>query len=424
MQFVTAIRPPVLRRLERIGRADLVIGVPCFNNQETIGHVIRTLAAGAKKDFPDAKTVLVIADGGSTDDTREVAAEEEIDPFIEKIVAPYRGIGGKGSAFRMIFEIVGHLQAPTCVVCDSDLRSITPEWLQALARPVLEHDFDFVAPLYSRYKYDATITNNFAYNLTQALFGKQIRQPIGGDFGFSLRFARHCQQQDVWVSDVARFGVDIWMTLTAIMENFKICQSYLGAKIHDAKDPASSLGPMFRQVLLTLFTLMELYYPVWSKITRSEAVPLFGSEDEQEPEAFEVDVDRMIENFKQGYQHFEPLWRTVVNPETFQVLTRNYQADREDFYLTTEEWAKIVYDFAATFHQWKRDRARLIDLMTPLYYARAASFVIRTREMTHREAEEVVREQAFTFERMKPYLLERWAEADRMVEREVGAAEG
>jgi hypothetical protein len=47
------------------------------------------------------------------------------------------------------------------------------------------------------------------------------------------------------------------MTTNAITSNFKICQSNLGVKIHDAKDRAESLGPMFRQVVHTLFVLME-----------------------------------------------------------------------------------------------------------------------------------------------------------------------
>ena len=39
------------------------------------------------------------------------------------------------------------------------------------------------------------------------------------------------------------------MTHSAINEGFAVCQARLGAKIHDAKDPASDLGPMFRQVV-------------------------------------------------------------------------------------------------------------------------------------------------------------------------------
>jgi hypothetical protein len=90
---------------------------------------------------------------------------------------------------------------------DTDLRSITPEWIELLIKPVLEEDYDYVSPYYMRHKYDGTITNTIVYPLTRALYGKRIRQPIGGDFGFSGRLASFYLDKDVWESDVARFGI-------------------------------------------------------------------------------------------------------------------------------------------------------------------------------------------------------------------------
>ena len=49
------------------------------------------------------------------------------------------------------------------------------------------------------------------------------------------------------------------MTTTAIAEGFRVCQSFLGAKIHDAKDPGTDLSDMLVQVVGTLFRLMETY---------------------------------------------------------------------------------------------------------------------------------------------------------------------
>ena len=86
-------------------------------------------------------------------------------PWQERVVFIYRGIGGKGTAFRAIFEAADKLNARACAVVDADLRSITPDWLPCLLSPVLEKDYDFVAPTYSRHKWDGTITNNVAYNL-------------------------------------------------------------------------------------------------------------------------------------------------------------------------------------------------------------------------------------------------------------------
>jgi len=106
-----------------------------------------------------------------------------------------------------------------------------------------------VAPLYARHKYDGTITNTLTYPVTRALYGRRIRQPIGGDFGVGADLIRDYLAQESWTPDVSRFGIDIWMTTTALTGGFAVCQSRLGAKIHDPKDPGSDLGPMFRQVL-------------------------------------------------------------------------------------------------------------------------------------------------------------------------------
>ena len=46
MKAESVLRPEVLTRLEQIGRADLVVGVPSYNNARTIGHVVRAITAG------------------------------------------------------------------------------------------------------------------------------------------------------------------------------------------------------------------------------------------------------------------------------------------------------------------------------------------------------------------------------------------
>lgn len=411
MKFHTALRSWANRRLEKIDHADMIVGIPCFNNDSSVSHVMDMVSEGIAQYYQDLRTVILISDGGSTDDSREIAKEKTVHPFIEKIVTIYRGIPGKGSALRMIFEAASFLNAKVCLLFDSDLRSITPEWIKALADPVLTHGHDFVAPVYSRYKYDATITNNIAYNLTRALYGKRVRQPIGGDFGLSNKmvdFYFNCEH-DIWMTDIARFGIDIWMTTTAIVEGQSICQAYLGTKVHDVKDPLENLGPMFRQVVYPIFELMENNADKWKSIRGSDLIPTYGISSQEEPKAFAVDLPGMIENFKEGFKNLSALWEKIINPQSFSVLqslTRKRKS--EHFLMPIEDWAKIVYDFASTFHKWKRDRGKLVEIMRPLYYARVASFINRTGDMTTQEAEKVIDEQAQIFEESKPYLLKIW----------------
>jgi len=417
MKFHTALRPWAIRRLEKIDKVDLVVGIPCFNNDSTIEHVIDSASEGIAKYYKDLKSVIIISDGGSTDDTRELAKEKTVSPFIEKIVTIYRGIPGKGSALRMIFEAVNCLNAKACILCDADLRSITPEWIKALGDPVLVHSHDFVAPIYSRYKYDATITNNIAYNLTRALFGKRIRQPIGGDFGLSGKMINYYfyHEKDIWMTDIAKFGIDIWMTFSAIMQDVSIAQAFLGTKVHDVKDPVESLGPMFRQVVHTIFQLMEIYEDKWKNIKRSVPVPTYGKSTNGEVEEFSVDIHGMIRNFKEGFNNFSALWERIINPQSFTVLKNLAKKNNPNqFQIPKEDWAKIVYDFAVTFHRWKRDRGKLVDIMRPLYYACVASFINETSEMNTAEAEKIIDHQAQVFEDLKPYLLEKWGSLNRV----------
>ena len=49
------------------------------------------------------------------------------------------------------------------------------------------------------------------------------------------------------------------MTTSALTGGFAVCQTRLGAKVHDPKDPGADLGPMFRQVVGTILRLADRY---------------------------------------------------------------------------------------------------------------------------------------------------------------------
>lgn len=408
MKYGSALRPYTLKRVEEIEKADIVVGIPCYNNEQTIAHVIRMVSHGLHDYYRDLKPVIIISDGGSTDDTRDVAKDFQLKPWQEKIVSIYRGAGGKGTALRMIFEAARVLGARACMVVDSDLRSITNSWVKNLLTPVLGQKYDFVAPIYNRYKYDGTITNNIVYNLCQAVYGKKVRQPIGGDFALSGHLVRYYLKQDVWDTDVARFGIDIWMTVQAITHDFSICQAHLGRKIHDAKDPSEHLGPMFRQVVSTLFSLMEETEGFWKKITGAEPVPVFGEMAGDEAEPVEVNFDKLVSSFKLGLEHFGTLWKEIFCDDSFDALRAAAAMDNAEFRLPTETWVRVLYELAGTYHNWPANRRRLVDLMTPLYYGRVASFINETRDMDSSKAEEKVECQAELFVAAKDYLVTAW----------------
>ena len=418
MDAVT-LRAEIHGQIEKIGTADIVVGIPSYNNAHTIAHVVRAVQAGLAKYFPEHKAVIVNSDGGSGDGTMEVVYNTSISDFdaillhhrispISKIAFPYSGIPGKGSAFRSIFEIAQKLEATACVVVDSDLRSITPEWIELLVKPVLVGGFDYISPLYHRHKFDGTITNSIVYPLTRALYGKRVRQPIGGDFGFSGKLAQYYLTKDVWDTDVARFGIDIWMTTTAIANGFKVAQSFLGAKIHDAKDPGADLSDMLYQVVSATFELMDTYAEVWKPVRGSEPVTTFGFEYSVGLEHVNVNTARMLKVFREGIVNLRDVWINILGAGDLQEVERLGGLDDREFRFPTELWARIIYDYALACHLKKMPREHLIKSLTPLYVGKTASFVMEVDPLSPHEAEAEIEKLCMDFENSKDYLLTRW----------------
>jgi glucosylglycerate synthase len=413
------LNPGVRSALSQIKSADIVVGIPSFNNAGTIGHVVRAVKAGLAKYFPEQRCVIVNSDGGSTDGTPEAVLQAHIHDYetilvqhplfpIHKISTPYDGIPGKGSAFRTILRIAEELGVDACAVLDADLRSVTPEWVELLIRPVLDGHFDYVTPFYLRHKFDGTITNSIVHPLNRALYGKRIRQPIGGDFGFSGTLASFFLTQDVWDSDVARFGIDIWMTTVAICEGFRVCQTFLGAKIHDPKDPGSDLEAMLAQVVGSIFDLMETYHFRWESIDGSESVPLFGFQFETGVDSISVNVERMVNHFARGLVDLNQVWERLISSKNMRGLRSIGSAGQRPFHFPDELWVGVIYDLAIAHHKRVMNRDHILQSLAPLYMGRVASFVAENLSATPMTVEEQIEKLCLCFEQNKPYLIERW----------------
>jgi len=408
MAYHTSLPEEARKRIGEIGQADILVGIPSFNSEKTIAHVMSMVAEGLVKYFPQLKPALIVSDGHSSDGTRSVALNISLRQGVERVITTYEGTLGKGSALRAVFEAACALGVQACVVVDSDLRSITPEWVGLLASPIIRKDFDYVTPHYLRHKYDGTITKNIAYPMTRMLYGLDVRQPIGGDFGFSGRLANTFLAQNVGGSDVARFGIDIWMTTTAINAGARICQAPIGVKIHQAKDPAETLGPMFRQVVGTLFALMGMHEERWRQSKGIKATPLCGPHTGGEPDPVEVSLSSMIDELCTGWENYDRLWSQILMEKNIASVHEITARGQEDYDFPAELWARIVIDFAIAYNKSPLSSERVMEAMIPLYLGRTAAFVKETMELTTEETETVVERQARLFEALKPYLIQRW----------------
>lgn len=416
----SALSEDAQKDLKKIRGADILIGIPSYNSVHSIGRVVKACLVGLAKYFPDKRGLIFVSEGGAAAGVaatlRDLSLNEALEQSMiappkvrsEILVTDYRGIPGKGTAIKAIFEASGRVGARACAVLDSDLQSISPEWVELLIAPVLVKGFGFVTPYYSRHKYDGTITNLIAYPMTRALYGRRVRQPIGGDFGFSPQLAESLLKKQLWASNVARFGIDIWMTTVAIKEGFRICQSFLGAKIHDDKDPGKDLAPMFLQVVGTLFALTRRYESEWTHVLGSRPTAIFGFETEVSPKPVQVDVENLQRSFREAVPSSRAAWQDILEPENYYKVMEVYEKPDRYFELPFEVWVKSIYDFSVAYSAYEENPETIVTALLPIYYAAVASFVVKTKEMDNRRVEELINRQCETFEDLKPYLIQRW----------------
>jgi len=394
---------------ENIKKAAFVVAIPSYNEADTIAFPVQQADKGIQSFFGNMRSVIINCDNNSNDGTKEIFLG--IRTGTPKIyISTEPGIKGKGNNFRNLFKKVADLDAKGVVVVDADLKSITPKWIKHLGEPLFQ-DFGFVAPLYVRHKYDGTITNSIAYPLIRSLYGRRVRQPIGGDFGFCGELVQTYLQSDTWSDAVANFGIDIWMTTLAMNENIPICQAFMGRpKIHRAKDPGSDLGPMFREVVGTIFSMMTKFYPLWSKAKWSKPTAIFGfglGETEMPPPV-EVNEEVLSQKFREGFNSYGHIWERVLQRETVNKLQEIREMDPEQFDFPTPLWLNVLVDFAVAYKDklWRLDE--LLDSLIPLYLGKTLSYVKKTERMSIRESEEFIEEECTQFEASKGLLIRRW----------------
>jgi len=394
----------------KITSAEMVVSIPSYNEADNIAYPTAMASEGLVKYFGDKKSVIINCDNNSPDGTREAFLDTPTD--VPKIyISTPPGVKGKGNNFKNLFKKVVGLKAQSIIVVDADLKSITPQWIKRLGEPLVS-DFGYVTPLYVRHKYDGTITNSIAYPLIRALYGRRVRQPIGGDFGFSGHLAEAYLLANTWTEAVSQFGIDVWMTSLATTNSFPVCQSFMGRpKIHKPKDPGSDLGPMFSQVVGTIFELMIKTAPFWKAVKWSKPTSIFGfglGEIEMPP-AVDVDTHQLFNKFTSGFDQNPDLYREIFTEETYNKLEEIRGLSEEQFDFPTGVWVRILFEIAIAYKQnVGNNTGELLEALIPLYFGKTLAFVKKTERMAIQEAEEFIENEAMVFERAKPYLIENW----------------
>jgi hypothetical protein len=416
----TLLTDEFLRQLINVGEVDILVGLRTHNNAKTIEPLIRAIQAGILKCFPRERAVIINADGGSHDRTPELIVGASIDDVwsvskvyalrtLHSISTRYASSPDPGTALRTILAAADLLRAKACVVISPDSTTIEPDWLQRLVRPVYNDNYDLVSPVYRRQEFEGVLMRNLLYPMTRAIYGYRIREPYASEFAISGRLATDFLTKETWNDERTRIGAEICLTIAAITGNYRVCQSFLGPKTQPDRS-ASDLVAAMRRTVGALFSCLDSNFPFWSTISGSQPVSTLGAQSEIMREPVRVNRKRLREMFATGVAQLEPVFRAILSASTLSELQRIATLEVSEFNYPADLWAKTVFEFAGSYHRAVISRDHIVQALVPLYRGRTLTFLRENRDGSGEDIERNLESLCGDFERLKPYLLEVWAD--------------
>lgn len=409
-----------VRQLIGVGDVDLIVGVPSYNDAGTIPRVVQAVEEGVLRSYRRERVALVNVDGGSRDGTPEALLEASLlakrDSRVVELLRTLRWItansgndGGPGGTLRAILAAADLLHAKACAVISASSENATAAWTETLLSPVYSERCDFVAPLYSRHKYDGLLTRNLLYPLTRAVFHKGMRELRANEFAFSGTLAGHCLGQEGWYNEAVEGGAEMWMAIQAMANSYRCCQVYLGPK------PRASGGAgvvnLIRSTLSGLFRCLEATETVWladAAAEEEQGLHTTGPEHQLSNEPVRIDRKTFLEMFKSGMKELAEILGVILDADTHAELVRLAASNESEFRLGNALWARIVYECAAAYHHSVMNREHLVQAMIPIYRGRVYSFLAQHRSSSAEAMEADIEDLCREFANQRAFFVERW----------------
>ena len=412
---VTPAPPPLDRQLAALGPREIAVGLPTYNNAATVATVVAAVQAGVRAHFPDASALVVNADAGSLDRTPDVLAASGVPlvlarheaPSGERAAVPFHGVPGRDAALRLMLDVARRVGARVLVVLEADVTSIDEAWIERLVRPAWDEKADLVVPAYARHRYEGTITNLLLAPLVRALFGRRLRQPLGGAYALSGRLLEHALDQP-GRPRAGRDLLDLWLVGTAIADGFALREAWLGPRRVESRTRTTDLPALVAQSLGAVFTVMERYESLWLGVRGSEPVPAPGEAAPLATAPTPVDVERLVGAFRRGVRDLVQIWELILTPETLGDVLSLDVREAAAYRFPDPLWARVVYEFALGHHFGVVHRDHLLRSLVPLYLGRTAAFVNATQAASVPAMEAALEQVGAALEGQKPYLVERW----------------
>jgi glucosylglycerate synthase len=405
--FDSALLDDARAEISRIRTADIVIGIPSYRNARTIGGVVRSAVQAVLEHHPGKRVVLLNVDSNSSDGTASTFMRLRLPPEIQRFSTTYQGLTGHGSAVRAVLEVASAVQAQACMVLEAGMTELRPQDVQAMLLPVIENRAHLALPMHEWDDSDSVFEDLLIYPMVRLMYRRRARRTLTGDWALSGKLAMAYAEQDVWETDAARYGLDIWLLVMALASKVPIVQVPSCRKTMGLVFGTAAYEQRFSHTVSTLLRHLGTHQRLWRLSTPCEDLAMDGQapavlRSEERPR------ELYWRAFQQSMRHWKRTIRRILHPQNHEPLAHMQRAAPETLVFPDDLWARIVLDFGVCFNKAELDPDKVAASLATPFYARCLSFWNELDQLGMGAYESLVERQAQAFEAERSYLEERW----------------
>jgi predicted GH43/DUF377 family glycosyl hydrolase len=407
-------------------QADLIIGVPFYNEKDTLPLILRTIEE-ALFGIENYHKPLVLC-VGDPEGAEALAAIKSMDfhfPHYEFLMSP--GGNGRGASIRAMLEIANDLSSDLLILAadliqDQD-RGLKADWINRIIEP-LGLKYDFVLATYHEHYFDNSINSFFVEPLLENFYGFRIEGSLSGMYALSQNLVEDlCMELKFWPEITRSYGIDPWIITRVMSWKKDLCEVYLGAKL----EPFSleKVNYVFKQIAWALFECIKRDEDHWlKKPVIFRAPDIHGMKNEEEPMEVRFSAEGLVWFFKRNFHQYAPVYEASVDEHVYKDLQNSVLAPSREFSFKSENWAKLVLSllFEYSFNR-ELQGDDILNTLTTAFNGRIAGYVmqiqllgeklegLRDFDLSHlliMEAEMVKAQQHRSFLQLRDVFLDKW----------------
>jgi predicted GH43/DUF377 family glycosyl hydrolase len=375
----------IAEALDKAGKLtgiNLVVGVPFYNEKETLPQVLQVIEKGLANVRAQSNALIVcVGDPKGAEALEAIAGIDLQVPHLEILMLP--GSNGRGASIRAILEIADLLDADV-LLFTADLvpeanYGLQPDWVRRILEPI-RTEYDFVITTIRKNYFEDCLNTLLVAPLLEVFYGYRIHSTLSGVYAIANDIVEDIVNEIKFWEDVTTdYGIDPWLITRVIRWHKKICEVELGIKMENIY--LEKLNYVFKVLAKTMFECIKRDEDFWLTGNFIRRTPdIYWNKYRDSPYEPKYSTYGIATVFRRGLTQYKSIFETVL-PDVLSADLERIGAASE-LHFDSQIWSHTVYWFL--FYYCFISGVNSDDVLNALadaFFGRLASLLERTHNL-------------------------------------------